>query len=174
MPLIKLVPLTVKVKPLPPAVAEDGEMDVVVGVGGVPDKVISSILNCVVEEVCLHLSLKLDVEAPAGRLEDIVTNLQTAVPVPVACAGNDIELYVVPSELHSKANSDILDAVVLLKAPKEIDKLVQPEVFIPEIIKSVPEVLVKRIFPPPEAPVYPEETLVFLTSPEPENVKALF
>ena len=42
-PLMKLVPFTVKVKRLPPAVALLGEIEVVVGVEGVPEMLIDVI-----------------------------------------------------------------------------------------------------------------------------------
>jgi hypothetical protein len=60
--------------------------------------------------------------------------------------------------------------VVLLNNPKLRVKPVLPIVFIPAIWKLVPTAFVRNTLPLPLAPVYPEDTVVFLTSPEPVKV----
>ncbi len=58
-PLMKLVPFTVSVKPAPPSVAEDGEMEVVVGVGGIPQSEMDAPMFVLVLQVPVTLVRRL-------------------------------------------------------------------------------------------------------------------
>ncbi len=75
-----------------------------------------------------------------------------------------------PSVLYSSTNSDILEAVVLLKAPNCKVNVAYPSVEILAISKALPMVFVINTLPPAVAPEYPVETLEFLMSAVPEYV----
>jgi hypothetical protein len=75
-----------------------------------------------------------------------------------------------PLVLYSTANSLPLLAVVLLNTPNDNETPVYVDASNPEIIKSLPTVLVKNTLPLPEAPAYPDDAEVLLTSPEPVKV----
>jgi hypothetical protein len=90
-------------------------------------------------------------------------------PDPVANV-KDNAVQVVPSVLYSTARLDPLDPLAVFNIPNCKQMLLYPVVLMPDIVQLVLSVLVIKILPPPDAPVYPDDGTVVLTSALPEYV----
>ncbi len=139
---------------------------------GTAVRVMSSSRYCVVP-VSLFVQRRDNVDEIGIAVVGIEINRQLAVPVPVGCAGMEIAVQLEPLVLYSSTSVDIFDAVVDLKAPKDIPTVPTsyPIVEIPSIRKEADALFVRNTLAPPDAPVYPVEAVVARKSPVPENVK---